>query len=83
MFWMRNKENSFPIHNLIWSPELVSVTEQAGFAPYLVANPKDRFSCDKAHISPDNKSRLILLACAGGSGNLLSAYASKSLLLIE
>ena len=21
MFWMRNKENSFPIHTLIWRPE--------------------------------------------------------------
>ena len=23
MFWMRNKENSFPIHTLIWSPVVV------------------------------------------------------------
>ena len=23
MFWMRNKENSFPIHTLIWSPRVV------------------------------------------------------------
>ena len=23
MLWMRNKENSFPIHTLIWSPALV------------------------------------------------------------
>ena len=23
MFWMRNKENNFPIRTLIWSPELV------------------------------------------------------------
>ena len=24
MFWMRNKENGFPIHTLIWRPEKVS-----------------------------------------------------------
>ena len=30
-------------------PWLVSVAEQAGLS-YLVENPRDRFSCDEAHI---------------------------------
>ena len=25
MFWMRNKENSFPIHTLIWRSEVLRV----------------------------------------------------------
>ena len=33
---------------------LVTVAEQAGLKPYLVANPKDRFSRDMAHINNDN-----------------------------
>ena len=27
MFWMRNKENDFPIHTLIWRPDLVYAKE--------------------------------------------------------
>ena len=25
MFWIRNKENNFPIHTLIWRPGLIQV----------------------------------------------------------
>ena len=29
MFWMKNKENSFPIHTLIWRPVLYSQDAEA------------------------------------------------------
>ena len=30
MFWMRNKENKFPIHTLIWRPEIHKYLRQYG-----------------------------------------------------
>ena len=47
MFWMRNKENSYPIHTLIWRPDEMTLLKEDLLFSYTC---KNIICCRLAHI---------------------------------
>ena len=39
LFWLRNKENNFPIHTLIWWPDMLKQTTLTAFFGKMVELP--------------------------------------------
>ena len=49
MFWLRNKNDNFQLHTLIWRPSLIEL--------HLVENPEDRFSRVEAQLVFNNSAK--------------------------